>query len=279
MDHGEEMERLNVSTNAIDVNNISFTFQKGRHVLNHVSFSLKCGDIMTILGPNGSGKTTLLNCLLNNYTTYSGTINLFNRDIKSYSPKEYAANMAYVPQLAQLSFDYSVEEFVLMGVNPHKSFFEQPGPEDYQLVRQSLEALEIAHLGKRQMGEVSGGERQLAYIARALTQQPKIIVMDEPTSALDYSNQYKVIKILKKLNREGYTVILTSHNPEYAFMLGGYVGMLYRNNAFCYGPVHDLMTDESLTALYETKIKVKYLPDCASYVCIRVAEEIGEKHD
>lgn len=268
-----------MSTNAIDVNNISFTFQKGRHVLNHVSFSLKCGDIMTILGPNGAGKTTLLNCLLNNYTTYSGTINLFNRDIKSYSPKEYAANIAYVPQLAQLSFDYSVEEFVLMGVNPHKSFFEQPGPEDYQLVRQSLEALEIAHLGKRQMGEVSGGERQLAYIARALTQQPKILIMDEPTSALDYSNQYKVIKILKKLNREGYTVILTSHNPEYAFMLGGYVGMLYRNNAFCYGPVHDLMTDESLTALYETKIKVKYLPDCASYVCIRVAEEIGEKHD
>lgn len=262
-----------MNENALDVKSISFTFQKGKRVLDDISFSLKRGAIMTILGPNGSGKTTLLNCLLNNYLTYSGSINLFGKNIKNYSPKEYAANVAYVPQLTHLSFEYSVEDFVLMGINPHKSFFEQPSSEDYNLVHQSLVNLGISHLEKRMMGEVSGGERQLAYIARALTQQPQIIIMDEPTSALDYSNQYKVIKILKKLNNEGYTVILTSHNPEYAFMLGGYVGMLYRNNHFSCGEVDKLMTDENLSALYETCIKVKYIPDCESYVCVRVDKE------
>ena len=262
-----------MNQNALDVKSISFTFPKGKRVLDGISFSLKRGDIMTILGPNGSGKTTLLNCLLNNYLNYSGSINLFGKNIKSYSSKEYAANVAYVPQLTQLSFEYSVEDFVLMGINPHKNFFEQPSSEDYNLVHQKLVNLGISHLEKRLMGEISGGERQLAYVARALTQQPQIIIMDEPTSALDYSNQYKVIKILKMLNNEGYTVILTSHNPEYAFMLGGYVGMLYQNNRFSCGEVDKLMTDENLSALYGTSIKVKYIPDCESYVCVCVDKE------
>lgn len=260
---------------ALTADGVSFTFQKGKQVLNDVSFSLRCGEILTILGPNGSGKTTLLHCLLNNYLTYGGTIRLLGRDIKSYPAKEYAARVAYVPQLARLSFDYSVEEFVLMGVNPHKGFFQQPSPADYRLADQSLETLGILPLAQRRMGEISGGERQLAYIARALTQQPKIIIMDEPTSALDYSNQYKVIQILKRLNREGYTVILTSHNPEYAFMLGGYVGMLYKNDPFRFGTVDALMTDGNLTALYGTEIRVKYLPECAAYVCVRVGREAG----
>ena len=120
------------------------------------------------------------------------------------------------------------------------------------------------------MGEISGGERQLAYIARALAQQPHIIIMDEPTSALDYSNQYKVIQMLKKLNHEGYTIILTSHNPEYAFMLGGYVGMIYRDRSFCFGLVDELMTDDNLSNLYGTDIKVKYLPEYNTRICIRI---------
>lgn len=163
-----------------------------------------------------------------------------------------------------------------MGVNPHKSFFQQPSQADYRLARRSLETLGVLHLAERLIGEISGGERQLVYIARALTQQPRIIIMDEPTSALDYSNQYKVIKVLQKLNKEGYTVILTSHNPEYAFMLGGYVGMLFKNNNFRYGKVFDLMTEENLTTLYETPIKVKYLEEYSTYICVRVNDEIGD---
>lgn len=259
-----------MKTTAIEVNQLSFAFQKGKRVLNEMSFSLDVGEIMTILGPNGSGKTTLLNCLLNNYTSYKGKIFLFERDIRSYSKKEYASKIAYVPQLTQLDFDYEVEDFVLMGINPHKAFWAQPSVEDYKLAYQSMEMLGISNLANRLVGEISGGERQLAYIARALTQTPKIIIMDEPTSALDYSNQYKVIRVLKSLNTKGYTVILTSHNPEYAFMLGGYVGMLYRNNRFQYGRVEELMTDDRLTELYGTQIKVKYMSEYNTHVCVRV---------
>lgn len=270
MDYGKTMERINKKENALAVHNISFAYKKGKRVLQDVEFNIEQGDVLTILGPNGSGKTTLLNCLLNNNTEYHGTISLFGRDIKTYHPKEYAANVAYVPQLARLNFDYSVEDFVLMGINPHKSFWEQPKECDYNLVYQSLEILGIRKLAGQMMGEISGGERQLAYIARALAQQPRIIIMDEPTSALDYSNQYKVIQMLKKLNHEGYTIILTSHNPEYAFMLGGYVGMIYRDKTFCFGLVDKLMTDDNLSNLYGTDIKVKYLPEYNTQICIRI---------
>lgn len=270
MDNGETMERIEKQNEAIKVSDLSFAYRKGRKILKNVNFTVHQGDVLTILGPNGSGKTTLLNCLLTNNTKYQGIIELFGRNLTTYPTKEYAANVAYVPQLARLNFEYTVEEFVLMGVNPHKSFFEQPHSQDYEIVRKSLELLGISHLSSQLMGEISGGERQLAYIARALTQQPKIIIMDEPTSALDYSNQYKVIQILKQLNREGFTVILTSHNPEYAFMLGGYVGMIYRNELFQFGPVDDLMTDNNLSRLYDTDIRVKDLPEYHTQVCVRI---------
>ena len=260
---------------ALIVDKVSFAYKNEKKVLSNVCFSLNQGEILTILGPNGSGKTTLLNCLLNNHTSYSGDILLFGRNLKQISPKEYAADVAYVPQFGLLSFDYSVEDFVLMGINPHKTFFQQPTSADYELVHHFLDTLGLSHLAKQAMNEISGGERQLAYIARALTQQPKIIIMDEPTSALDYSNQYKVIQILKKLNHDGYTVILTSHNPEYAYMLGGFVGMIFRNNSFQFGRVAELMTNDKLTALYGTQIGVVYLSEYSTYVCVRAGIKPG----
>ena len=208
------MERIKKDISAFSVSNLSFTYSKEKKVLENVSFSIKQGEILTILGPNGAGKTTLLNCLLANNKRYRGKICLLGRDLREYKTKEFASYVAYVPQLARLNFEYTVEDFVLMGINPSKAFFEQPNIDDYNRVYQSLSLLGIRNLSTQMMSEISGGERQLAYIARALTQQPRIIIMDEPTSALDYSNQYRIIRILKKLNKDGYTVILTSHNPE-----------------------------------------------------------------
>ena len=198
-----------------------------------------------------------------------GKINLFGNDIKRCSTKEFASMVAYVPQMSHLSFDYTVEEVVLMGCNPQKSFFSQPNSKDIDLVSQTLVELGITDIKSCLMGEISGGERQLVYIARALTQQPRVIIMDEPTSALDYSNQYKVIKILKNLNAKGYTIVLTSHNPEYAYMLGGYVVMIYKGGKFLFGKVEKLMTDELLTEMYGTNIRVQYIPQYNAYICIR----------
>lgn len=274
MDYGEKMEGIVGKEFAFLVSDLSFVYRKGKKVLEGISFSIEQGDMLTILGPNGSGKTTLLNCLLKNNMQYGGEIKLFGRDLKTYRTKEYASLVAYVPQLTRLNFEYTVEDFVVMGVNPHKSFFAQPHNDDYNMVNQCLDLLGIRHLSSRMMSEISGGERQLAYIARALVQQPKVIIMDEPTSALDYSNQHKVIQILKKLNQDGYTIILTSHNPEYAFMLGGYVGMIFRGAPFQFGAVDILMNDANLSKLYNANVKVKYIPEYDVKICVMVEEKI-----
>ncbi|MCC2128779.1 ABC transporter ATP-binding protein [Oscillospiraceae bacterium CLA-AA-H272] len=263
------MERVENSAAALSVGKLSFSYKTKKTVLKNISFTVPLGDVLTILGPNGSGKTTLLNCILRNISGYSGEIQVLGKLLQNYTTKEYAAAVAYVPQLSQLNFDYTVEEFTLMGCNPHKSFLAQPTEEDYALVAQSLRQLGIYELKDSLMGEISGGERQLVYIARAITQQPKLIIMDEPTSALDYSNQYKVIQMLKSLNQNGYSIILTSHNPEYAYMLGGHVAMLYKGEKFLHGKVSELMTEENLTEMYGTEIKVRYLPEFDTNICIR----------
>lgn len=261
---------------AVEVEALSFTYHRDSHVLRNVSFSLAQGQAMTILGPNGAGKTTLLNCILRNAGNYQGEIRLFGKRIQQYSTREFAATAAYVPQLTHLSFDYSVAEFVLMGTNPHHRLFDLPNERDYEVTRQCLEDLGIRHLEHRYMGEISGGERQLAYIARALAQQPKIIIMDEPTSALDYSNQFKVIQILKGLTAKGFSVMLTSHNPDYAFMLSGMVGMLYRDGSFDFGPVKARMTDQNLSQMYGTPIRVYELESLHTSICVRLNNDTRE---
>lgn len=263
------MERVDYNAAALSVKHLSFSYKTKNTILKDITFTVPQGDVLTILGPNGSGKTTLLNCILRNLSGYAGEIQVLGQPLQKYSTKEYAAVVAYVPQLSQLNFDYTVEEFTLMGCNPHKSFLEQPTEDDYSLVAQSLKQLGIYELKDSLMGEISGGERQLVYIARAITQQPRLIIMDEPTSALDYSNQYKVIQMLKSLNRNGYSIILTSHNPEYAYMLGGHVAMLYKGEKFLHGKVRELMTEENLTEMYGTGIKVRYLPEFDTNICIR----------
>jgi len=264
------MEKLDNTVVALSVEKLSFSYKTKKTILKNITFSVPKGDVLTILGPNGSGKTTLLNCILRNLSGYDGKIQVLGQPLQKYSTKEYAAVVAYVPQLSQLNFDYTVEEFTLMGCNPHKSFLAQPTEDDYALVAQSLKQLGIFELKDSLMGEISGGERQLVYIARAITQQPELIIMDEPTSALDYSNQYKVIQMLKSLNQNGYSIILTSHNPEYAYMLGGHVAMLYKGEKFLYGRVNELMTEENLTEMYGTDIKVRYLTEFDINICVRI---------
>lgn len=257
-------------TNAIELLGLTANYRKrSEKLLENISFAVPRGSVLTILGPNGSGKTTLLNCILKNHTEYTGTILLNGKNILQYSTKEFAATAAYVPQLSQVNFDYTVEEFVLMGRNPHKSYFSQPNESDYAAVKESLDLLGIYGKKGSYMSEISGGERQLAYIARAVTQKPSIIIMDEPTSALDYSNQYLVIRILKELNAANYTILLTSHSPDYAFMLGGNVAMLFNNGEYRFGPVEEMMTEDNLKRLYHTNIKVRYFPEFNTHVCFR----------
>lgn len=170
-----------------DVKELTFSYPgSDKAVLNKASLSLKRGQILSILGPNGAGKTTLLNCMAGLLTADSGRIFLCGKPMESMGKKDIARMVGYVPQVHTPAFNYQVFDFVLMGCAPRVSMFGKPGEEERKYCMQVLEEMGIAGLANRSYMEISGGERQQAMIARAIVQQPEVILFDEPTAHLDY---------------------------------------------------------------------------------------------
>jgi len=251
----------------LQIDNLSFSY-KNKYVLEDISINLNQGDVLSLLGPNGSGKTTLLNCIIRFLPNYKGNIYVNGDDTKKITQRKLALIIAYVPQISAVTFDFTVREFVVMGRCPHVGIFEQPKGVDYEIVDEKLTILGIYNLLNQGIDELSGGERQLVYIARALVQEPKIILLDEPTSALDYGNSIKILKMIKKLSLSGYTIVLTCHNPEYPFLLGGKTAAIFENKKFMYGNTVDILKSELLSELYGISISIKYLEDFDKYICI-----------
>ena len=254
---------------ALEINNLSYQYEKSKKLLKNVSFKIPEQSIVTILGKNGTGKTTLLNCILGFVEDYYGTIIFFGKVQTEYSRKSLAQIVGLVPQLSQVSFDYTVEEFVLMGCNPALSYFSIPGKTMYSRVDEALKTLEITHLRNRRVNSLSGGERQLASIARTLAQHPKIIILDDPTSAVDFGNSMKITDLLIKLRNDGFTIILTCHNPDYPFLFHGYTVAMLPDSKIVFGKSEEILTDQVLSKLYGVQIKRVYLPECAQYVCVK----------
>ena len=252
----------------LEAKQLTFFYEPGRTVFRDVSFRLEAGEIMTILGPNGSGKSTLLNCLVNIYTPKSGEVLLDERPIRSYPIKTLAKLVGYVPQNHALAYAYSVRDFVAMGRAPYLKPFRQPGREDYRIVDETLETLGLTSLAFRSYSNLSGGERQQASIARAIVQQPKLIILDEPANHLDYGNQLKTLSLIRNLADKGYGIILTSHNPDHIMMLDCSVGILSRDGSFRSGRAREVITEPELRALYNSRIHVTYVEAAGRTVCI-----------
>ena len=202
----------------IEIKNLSFGYKKNKLILEDLSISFQEGRIIVLLGKNGCGKSTLLDCILG-VNKYSGEILVDGKEIDKYSSKELATVISFIPQNLQINIDYSIREFISFGLNPHLSLFESISKEQYDLIEKNAQKSGIAELLDEDINKVSGGERQLAFIARALTQNAKIIIMDEPTSALDFGNQQKLFKIIKEISKEGKTIIFTTHNPNHLINL------------------------------------------------------------
>lgn len=198
----------------VEIKNLSFGYDKTRKVLDGLTASFDVGRIVALIGKNGSGKSTLLDCLLG-ANDYSGDILINNQNIKDLSAKSYARLVSFIPQSVQINIDYSIKDFISFGRNPHVGFGLSLSDEDYNIVEENAEKCGVKHLLDKDINKVSGGERQLAFIARALTQETPIIVMDEPTASLDFGNQQKLFKIMNNLAREGKTIIFTTHNPNH----------------------------------------------------------------
>lgn len=203
----------------IKVKKLSFGYLKNRLVLDDISLEFEKGKIIALIGRNGSGKSTFLDCLLG-VNDYEGEIFVCDNNIKELSDKEYARHVSFIPQSVQINIDYSIRDFISFGRNPYLKLGQTPSKKDFDLVTQNAEKCGIADLLDQDINKVSGGERQLAFIARALTQETPIIIMDEPTAALDFGNQQKLFKAMKELAKEGKTIIFTTHNPNHLVNLG-----------------------------------------------------------
>lgn len=198
----------------IEIKNLSFGYEKGVNVLSNINVAFSKGRIIALLGKNGSGKSTFIDCLLGN-NDFSGDILIKGKNIRSYSDKELSKVVSFIPQSVQINIDYLIEEFISFGRNPHLSLMGKLSNQDYEMIIKYAEKCEISHLLKKSINKVSGGERQLAFITRALVQETDIIVMDEPTAALDFGNQQRLFKIMNELVCMGKTIIFTTHNPNH----------------------------------------------------------------
>ncbi|BCS55060.1 ABC transporter ATP-binding protein [Geobacter sp. SVR] len=233
------------------------SFAYGSHaVLGEVTFDLDAGGIVALLGPNGSGKTTLLKLMLGLLRPSHGTIRLDGRDIRDIPQRELACSVAYVPQVHKESFAYLVSDVVLMGRMPHTRLFSAYGAHDRRIAREAMEKLGIEHLAGRPYTEVSGGERQLTLIARAMAQGARTFVMDEPTNGLDYGNQVCLLERLSSLSQEGCTFIFSTHHPDHALAVASRVIMLHRGTVLRDGPAERAICGESLQELYGIEVRM-----------------------
>ena len=181
---------------------------------------------------------------------------------------DIARLVGFVPQSSSPTFGYSVLDFVVMGRAPLLSTFARPGKEDRKAAEAALEQLGIAHLADRACSEISGGERQQAVIARAIVRRPEIILFDEPTAHLDYGNQLRTLKIIKQLSEEGFTTVITTHNPDHAILLGGKAAILDRDGHLDSGPADEMISEERLGRVYGAPLLVRYVEEVGRRVCL-----------
>lgn len=234
------------------------------------SFSLDPGEVLCLLGPNGSGKTTLFKTLLGLLPAQAGAVYLDDQDIKGWSRRRLARAVGYVPQAHTAYFPFSVLETVLMGRTAHLRLFATPSPHDVAIADQALATLNIAHLREAIYTRISGGERQLALIARALAQEPRILIMDEPTASLDFGNQMLVLDQVRRLAERGIGIILSTHDPDHAFLCARRVAMLHQGRVIRLGAPPEVITAESLRLIYGVDVEVVTLPTApkAAHVCV-----------
>lgn len=234
----------------LDVRDLSFSYGE-RLILDKVSFTLEKGEFLSVLGPNGVGKSTLFRCILGRLTDYTGEIYCESREIRTLSRRETARRIAYIPQIHQPTFEYSVLDTVLMGTTRQlASPFSQPKAEQIGQAMAALERLGIGALAERSFTQLSGGEQQLVLVARALAQQSDVLIMDEPTSALDYGNQLRILELVRELADEGYAVLLSTHNPQHALSYATRILALSKGQVAALGEPKKMLTPELIRLLY-----------------------------
>ncbi len=228
----------------------------GRDVLSGVSLAFGPGEIVCLLGPNGSGKTTLFKAMLGLVPLRSGSALLDGKDIRNWSRRTIARRIGYIPQSHAHPFPFTVFDMVLMGRTSHIGTCAAPGRADRLAATEALEALHVRYLEHRIFTELSGGERQLVLIARALAQKPGMLIMDEPTASLDFGNQLLVLDHIRELAESGLLIIMSTHLPNHAFFFGTHVIMLKDRGVLGAGTPAATVNRDNMRALYNVDVNI-----------------------
>lgn len=252
---------------SIEIRSLSFAYGE-QQVLRDVSFTAQTGEFLSVLGPNGVGKSTLFRCILGLLRSYRGSILVNGADTRQMKAQQLARQIAYIPQSHYPSFNYSVFDMVLMGTTSKVSMLGGPREAQREAARGALERVGIGHLAEKGYTNISGGERQLVLIARALAQEAKVLILDEPTANLDYGNQLRVMEQVRGLAEAGYTVVQSTHNPEQAFLFSHQVVAMKNGGILAMGSPSAVVTEELMEALYGADIRVCSLYNDRVRVCI-----------
>lgn len=225
-------------------------------VLQDVSLTVEAGEVLCLLGPNGTGKTTLFKSILGLLKMQEGSLKLEGKDMAKLSRAEIARMIGYIPQAHNPPFPFNVIDVILMGRTAHLGMFASPGKTDVEIAEEVIDSLNIRHLRDKVYTEISGGEKQLVLIARALTQRPRLLVMDEPTAALDFGNQLLVLSHIQKLAQRGLGIVMASHFPDHALLYSSKVILLKTGGIYAVGNPGEVITEQSLQHLYNVKVKI-----------------------
>ena len=240
----------------LELKNVSCGYKKDEPVVRNINMELSDGDTCCILGPNGVGKTTLFKTMLNLLPPLNGQVCIDGENTADWKPKKMSSYMAYVAQAHTPAFPYLVREVAMMGRMGQIRGAAQPSRADYEIVEQALEDVGLRHLRDVAYTEISGGERQLLMIARALVQQPKILIMDEPCANLDYGNMILVMETICRLAERGLCVIFTSHMPDQAFFCNAKTALILRNQPMLFGSADRIITERNMYEAYHTDVQI-----------------------
>lgn len=225
-------------------------------IVHGVSFCVDKGEFVCIIGANGCGKTTTLKNVMGLYKPTSGTVRVVGQDVLSMQEKEKARHFAYIPQAHAAPFPFLVADVVILGRTPYLNSLTHTSPEDRDIAYRAMETLGIENLAERTYTELSGGQQQLVLIARALAQQPDVLIMDEPTASLDFGNQQVVLSQMKNLVAAGTSVLMVTHDPNHAFYCATKVVAMQKGRVVREGTPDEVVTTEMLEQLYDARVEV-----------------------
>ena len=249
-----------LNNDAYLLENVSFSYRQ-KLIIDKLSISIPGGGVCAVMGPNGSGKTTLLHMLLGWLKPQQGRISAFGKELGTLSPRERGRMISLLPQMENLSFDYTVMEYILLGRAPYLHPLQQPAERDRQAAVEALSLVDGLPLKARNIPSLSGGETQTALMARSLTQEPEILLLDEPANHLDPARKRKMLDIIRDFRNSSRTVVFTTHDPEAVAGTADFLILMPKDGPIRCGPFSEMFTERNLTELYGIPIRIHRLDD------------------